>query len=301
MTHTRNSSSDSSTQAVTREFKAAEFKTVASRTGRKGHTRMLAAVSVFAVVAGMGAFALSSVPTQATPPMARADGAPVVVELFTSQGCYSCPPAEAKLADLALRDGIIALEHHVDYWDSLVYGSAGRWKDVFSSPQSTERQRAYNAVVPGRGHSYTPQMVIDGLYEAVGSRDSDVSSAISDARRSDDPRLAIAAVPAGDDGLTVRVMGAAAGDRPVGIWLVRFLREHKTQITSGENKGKTLIGRNIVREVTRIGEWRGENVEIELEGAKPDAAHGCAILVQPDRLGPIYGAAYCSLDKATNS
>lgn len=80
----------------------------------------------------VGGLALSGQETNATPPMARADGAPVVVELFTSQGCYSCPPAEAMLAELAHRDGIVALEHHVDYWDSLVYGSAGRWKDVFS-------------------------------------------------------------------------------------------------------------------------------------------------------------------------
>jgi hypothetical protein len=87
---------------------------------------------------------------------ASAGDAPVVVELFTSQGCYSCPPAEAMLAELAQRDGIVALEHHVDYWDALNYGAAGRWKDVFSRPEATERQRVYASVVPGRGHSYTP-------------------------------------------------------------------------------------------------------------------------------------------------
>ena len=104
----------------------------------------------FAVVIGGTALALSGGVTYATPPMARADGAPVVVELFTSQSCYSCPPAEARLADLARRDGIVALEHHVDYWDSLVYGSAGRGKDVFSSSEATARQRAYNEMVQRR-------------------------------------------------------------------------------------------------------------------------------------------------------
>jgi hypothetical protein len=79
-----------------------------------------------------------------------------VIELFTSQSCYSCPPAEKLLGELAQRSDIIALEHHVDYWDDLVYGSAGRWKDVFSSPESTDRQRRYNQSVEERGYSYTP-------------------------------------------------------------------------------------------------------------------------------------------------
>ncbi len=257
----------------------------------------------FAVVIGGTALALSGGVTYATPPMARADGAPVVVELFTSQSCYSCPPAEARLADLARRDGIVALEHHVDYWDSLVYGSAGRWKDVFSSSEATARQRAYNEVLPGRGHSYTPQMVIDGRYEAVGSRDGDVRKAIRDARDSDGPRLAVTVVPTGESGLQVSVSGgiAAANGTAAGIWLVRYLREHTTAVTHGENKDKILPGRNVVRDIRRIGDWRGSDVDIDIEGARPDKAHGCAILVQSDRLGPILGAAYCSLGKPANS
>ena len=82
-------------------------------------------------------------------------GRPIVVELFTSQSCYSCPPAEAYLGELAKRDDIIALEHHVDYWDQLVYGSAGRWKDTFSSPEATERQQRYNRrIYTGSGDWY---------------------------------------------------------------------------------------------------------------------------------------------------
>lgn len=265
--------------------------------------RSVVARVALASMAGAAALGLLwSGGSTATPPMARADGTPVVVELFTSQSCYSCPPAEALLADLALRDGVVALEHHVDYWDSLVYGSAGRWKDVFSSPEATARQRAYNAVVPGRGHSYTPQMVIDGRYEAVGSRDGEVARAIRNARAAAGPRLAVSAVARGDAGLRIRVRGtlAADGGQPAAVWLVRYLRQHVTRVTAGENHGKTLTGRNIVREMTRIGDWRGADIVIDLDAAKPDAGHGCAVLVQPDGPGPIQGAAYCDLGAAAS-
>ena len=277
---------------------------VATRRSAASARRRAAAVGLaVAAIAGGTALLLSGGTTGATPPMARADGAPVVVELFTSQSCYSCPPAEAILAELARRDGIVALEHHVDYWDSLVYGSAGRWKDVFSRPEATERQRAYNAVVEGRGHSYTPQMVIDGRYEVVGSRDREVRRAIDGARRSDEPRLAVAAGVAGGKDLRVAVSGIAvpANGGAVGIWLVRYLREHTTEVTRGENHGKTLSGRNVVLDMRRIGEWRGGDVVIDVAGAKPDDEQGCAVLVQSDTPGPVLGAAYCTLDKAADS
>ena len=254
------------------------------------------------VLVAAGAIMLHGQGTFAASPTEQARETPVVVELFTSQGCYSCPPAEAMLSELARRDGIVALEHHVEYWDSLVYGSAGRWKDVFSSSNATERQRVYAQVVPGRGHSYTPQMVIDGRFEAVGGRDSEVGRAIAKAGGTDQPRLAVTARGAGAEGLQVRVAAAAVpGDAAAGVWLVRYLREHVTEVTRGENKGKTLTGRNIVREMTRIGDWHGGELVIDLENARPDAEHGCAVIVQPDGQGPILGAAYCALEPATNS
>ena len=103
-------------------------------------------------------------------PASAQNSPPVVVELFTSQGCYSCPPAEAYLAELAERTDIVALEFHVDYWDSLTYMWHGQWKDPFSSPQYTARQRDYNVAIRDQSGVYTPQMIIDGRYEAVGSR-----------------------------------------------------------------------------------------------------------------------------------
>ena len=102
----------------------------------------------------------------------------VVVELFTSQGCYSCPPAEKFLGDLAEQETVIALDFHVDYWDNLVHGADGKWKDPFSRPAYTQRQRVYNQRIRGTGNVYTPQMVIDGRLEAVGSRRIAVLSAM---------------------------------------------------------------------------------------------------------------------------
>ncbi len=126
---------------------------------------------------------------------AGAEGPPTVVELFTSQSCYSCPPAEAFLGELAQQPGVIALEFHVDYWDDLVYGLAGRWKDVYSNPAYTRRQRAYNQAIKGRPGAYTPQMVIDGSRETVGSRRSAVYDAIEAASRDSRPRAQVSIAP----------------------------------------------------------------------------------------------------------
>jgi len=213
-----------------------------------------------------------------------------VVELFTSQSCYSCPPAEAYLGELAERDDVIALEHHVDYWDNLVYGSAGRWKDVFSSPEATRRQQLYNQSIDGPGYPYTPQMVIDGRAEAVGSRQREVGRAIAKAR-GDGERLAVAVASREAGGLTISLDGSI-GD-PVAVWLVRFQNEQSTRPTGGENKGKQLVNHNIVREMRQVGEWRGEKTVIDVAGYRPEPGFGCAVLVQSTRPGPILGAARC--------
>jgi hypothetical protein len=197
-------------------------------------------------------------------------GGPTVVELFTSQGCYSCPPAEAFLAELAGEDGMLALEFHVDYWDDLVYGAAGRWKDPFSSPAHTRRQQVYNQQIRGRPNVYTPQMVIDGRYEAVGSRRGAVDGA------------AVASVD----------VGAGSGGS-AGVWLVRFLRERRTEVRAGENKGKSLVSRHIVTEMRRIGGWDGGAAALSVSGFVLADGEGCAVLVQRDSQGPVLGAASC--------
>lgn len=214
-----------------------------------------------------------------------------VIELFTSQSCYSCPPAEKLLGKLAQRDDIIALEHHVDYWDQLVHGSDGRWKDIFSSPESTDRQRRYNQEVEGRGYSYTPQMVFDGRAETVGNRKRAVAKAIKSARKDSGERLTVAVMPLAAGGLTITVDGSIADK--AGIWLLRVKDKQATRPTAGENKDKNLVNHNIVREVRRVGDWSGSKATVEVSGYTLEEGFSCVVLVQAARPGPIIGAARC--------
>ena len=225
---------------------------------------------------------------------AAADGrrSPTVIELFTSQSCYSCPPAEAFLGQLiGERDDIVALEFHVDYWDKLVYRNKGSWKDIFSSPAYTARQYGYARTLGERGYAYTPQMVIGGVREVQGSRRDDVVEILNERRADDVPRLAIDIAVAAGGGLRVGIDGAV--DAPAEVWLVAFKREHTTEVPRGENAGKTLTNRNIVTDMQRIGEWRGTSLVLAIPDGGPTGDHGCAILIQHERQGPILGAALC--------
>lgn len=218
-------------------------------------------------------------------------GETTVVELFTSQSCYSCPPAEAYLGELAKRPDLIALEFHVDYWDDLVYGFAGRWKDVFSDPAHTARQHAYNIRIRSRAQSYTPQMVVDGRLQAVGSDRARVESLIRTAALDRGPRLTVAVEGARDGGLRVAVDGARG--EPAAVWLVRFVRSRVTDVKAGENKGKVLTNHHAVTSMERIGRWAGEPLTLDVADLGLAADEGCAVLVQDERPGPILGAAAC--------
>ena len=219
-----------------------------------------------------------------------------VVELFTSQSCYSCPPAEAYLGELAERGDVIALEYHVDYWDDLVYGAAGRWKDVFSSPANTERQRRYNRNIRRSDGVYTPQMVIDGRAEAAGTRRNAVETTIRREATADRPRLKVAVTREPDGGLSVAVDGPAieiASTGPAALWLVRFERARVTRVKAGENKDKTLTNHHVVTGLTRIGPWSGRTMAVHLADVALSPNEGCTVLVQDDHQGPILGAAPC--------
>ena len=224
-------------------------------------------------------------------PAAGGSDAPVVVELFTSQGCYSCPPAEKYLGELAGREDVIALEFHVDYWDQLVYGFAGKWKDPFSSPHHTNRQRAYNIAIRGRSQVYTPQMVVAGRGEAVGSSQRDVERLIERSATDGASALAVTVARTGSGGLTVAVNGPVS--TPAEVWLVRFDLRQLTEVRSGENKGKTLVSRNVVREVSRLGPWVGRPARFSLPRLRLGDNEGCAVLVQSASLGPLLGAGRC--------
>lgn len=222
---------------------------------------------------------------------AESASSPTVVELFTSQGCYSCPPAEAYLGKLASRADVIALEFHVDYWDDLVYGSAGKWKDPFSSAENTQRQRSYNLKIRNTGGVYTPQMVIGGNLETVGSHESKVEKAISRIKQTAANAVSVHVEKSDANQLNVRVEGTGGGSAK--IWMVQFHRNIETKVRSGENKGKTLTSHHIVTDVRKIGNWTGSNLSLQTDAPSASSGKGCAILVQQSAGSPILGASYC--------
>jgi hypothetical protein len=215
----------------------------------------------------------------------------VVVELFTSQGCYSCPPAEKFLGDLSEQKTVIALEFHVDYWDDLVHGGDGKWKDPFSKPAFTQRQRTYNQQIRRTGNVYTPQMVIDGKLEAVGLRRLPVLSAIREAEKGLKQRLDVGVTLA--SGKVEKVTLAGPVKATGSVWLVRFIKSKETRVRSGENKGKALLSHNIVTGMKKTGTWSGTPTAIPVSGFELAEGEGCAVLVQNNRQGPILGAAQC--------
>ncbi len=206
-------------------------------------------------------------------PIAGAATPPAVLELFTSQGCSSCPPADALLGQLAREPGIIALAWHVDYWNGL------GWRDPYSSPGATERQQRYAEAL--HDEVYTPALVVNGARMVVGSDDQAVQSAIG--------AVGGFAVP-----VTLRREAAAqiadigAAGQKVSALLALYDPQRSTEIGSGENGGRRLTEYRIVRSTTLLGTWDGTARKFTL----PDIASGlgAALLVQSADL-KILGAA----------
>jgi hypothetical protein len=213
-----------------------------------------------------------------------------VVELFTSQGCSSCPPADAYLGELAERDDVLALSFHVDYWDYI------GWKDPFASPLNTRRQRVY-AQVFGKRYVYTPQMVVNGTIEMTGSDRAAALERIAAAAAPD--RVSLAMRDDGAGKLTVSVPRTADAEDAT-VWLVVYDNEHVTAIKRGENRGRTLRNRNVVRGLRPIGTWHGQALELPamISEASPDGGDGCAVLLQSQRSGRILAAARMTLTGA---
>jgi hypothetical protein len=209
----------------------------------------------------------------AVPPAIAAER-PVVVELFTSQGCSSCPPADALLSTLADRPEVLALAFHVDYWNRL------GWTDPFSGPWATARQTAYAAQM-GSDQIYTPQAVIDGRSDIVGSDRAAMESAIAAARS--EPAVAVVLTTSGSE-LQVAVDPTAPTDAV--LWLVGFDDRHDTPVRRGENAGKTLVDRNVVRSLTRLDGWSPGGT---VAAARPEGDRTAVLLQAAD--GHILGAA----------
>ena len=208
-----------------------------------------------------------------------------LVELFTSQGCSSCPPADALLGELAKRDDVVALSVHVDYWDYI------GWKDRFASPENTKRQRRY-AKYLGMRYVYTPQMVIQGADHATGSDRAKVLKKIDAATKPG--RLAVRVRRHGD-GFRVSVPAGAAEE--AAVWMAVFDARHDTKIKRGENSGRTLSYYNVVRAMTRIGTWSGKPLDITIKDSDmpADGRDGCAVIVQSIKTGRILGVARVDL------
>lgn len=179
----------------------------------------------------------------------RAAPPAIVLELFTSQGCYSCPAADELLADrYSGAADLIPLEFHVDYWDDLVYGFAGSWKDPFSSPDYTRRQQVYNTLLRDTHSVYTPQLIVQGRHEAIGSNQAAIDKYITGERARPQEVALLFSGKAGG-GWDVRVDGTMQGAEEL-VYAI-YIRERITKVSAGENKDKAMKNTHIVRHLKK--------------------------------------------------
>jgi hypothetical protein len=199
---------------------------------------------------------------------------PVVVELFQSQGCSSCPPAIANVNAIADRPDILALTFAVTYWDRL------GWKDTFATPEQTKRQWDY-ANAAKRGQVFTPQVIVNGEASIVGARRSQLDQTIAAARKLTGP-----AITAARGAVTI---AAGKATTPATVWLVSYdPRAQQVRIGRGENGGRTITHKNVVRDLVSLGSWNGKPARFALPAAKPGLK--TAVLVQSDNGGAVIAA-----------
>ena len=219
---------------------------------------------------------------------ACADAYPVVVELFTSQGCSDCPAADRIVAELAKRKDVIALSLPITYWDML------GWKDTFATDANTKRQKAY-ARTMSRSGIYTPQMIVDGILDVVGNRRSRVMLAI-DMRaqhhpNGEQPGLSLAV---GSGHVEISIAATNAKIKPLAtIWVMHTLSQGAVDVQQGENRNHRLAYANLVRDIERVGEWNGDEMKIEVPAATVGHARqdGVAVILQNHDHGEVMAAA----------
>lgn len=205
---------------------------------------------------------------------------PVLVELFTAQGCASCGAADALIKTLADRPNVIGLTWSVDYWDYL------GWKDTFARPEFTERQRAYDKRF-GLQDVYTPQVIVGGAAQTSGDDTTDIESFVAKAlkQKSVGPKISF---------LSAGRVAVGAGARPSGgaeVWLIRYdPKERDVEIKDGDNRGKTVARYDVVREFVRLGVWRGVAATFKIPTPTEDGLSSL-VVVQGTRGGRIVGVA----------
>ena len=205
---------------------------------------------------------------------AAAQARPVVVELYTSEACSSCPSAEALLGQLAKQPGILALAFHVTYWNSPA------WTDRYALPQATDRQSWY-AGLQNSQEVYTPEAIVDGGTGILGSNKTDMTHAITAAQPNTNN-----AVPISVSGSTMLTVKIGNGSGAAQVWLFGYDAQHTSQIGGGENDGATITETNTVRSITSLGGWTGTSMSFTMP--KPQGTH-MAVLLQTSS-GTILGA-----------
>ncbi len=237
----------------------------------------------------VAAFALLVFAWAGSPALAQTADSPrvAVVELFTSQGCSSCPPADKILGEIAESPNVLALSLNVDYWDYL------GWKDTLGSPEHSRRQREY-AVRRGDGRVYTPQMVVAGKNHVVGSYKNRVTSEIKSVLSKPESAFVPVDVSTKNGEVTIQV-GTAGQDvtaKDATIWLMLVSRKVEQKIKRGENRGRKIVYHNVVRKMMPVGMWHGQPMKVTLPKSSlmAEGVHDCVAVLQVDGTGPIIGA-----------
>ena len=249
--------------------------------------KKLSSISRRVLLCGLALVLLSGV-FLPTPHSLAATSEPVaVVELFTSQGCSSCPPADKFLGTLQDQPNVISLSFNVDYWDYL------GWKDTLGRPENSRRQKDY-AAHRGDGRVYTPQIVVNGGNHFVGSSKSKVNSAISSQLKRPASEFVPLTFTHDKKQLSIKVGDALspAQRKDATVWLMLVSREVKQEISHGENRGKSISYHNVVRQIMPVGMWHGDATTINLPMSElmPAGVDDCVVLLQASGNGPILGA-----------
>jgi hypothetical protein len=215
-----------------------------------------------------------------------------VVELFTSQGCSSCPLADKLMGELAADPSLVAISIPIDYWDYL------GWKDTLASPRNTARQKAY-ARTRGDGQVYTPQVVVNGSVHVLGSDKAAIEQAIAKTRNNGAMSVAPVALTLHEGRISL-TLPETAGEPSGEAWLCALTRDTTVAIGRGENKGRTVTYHNVVRRWVKLGDWAGHahTFSVPAQSIAGDGIDGAAVIVQagsPERPQTILGAAFAAL------
>ncbi len=226
-------------------------------------------------------------------PLKAEPAPPVFAELYTSQGCSSCPVADQIWGELQKRPDVVAVSFNIDYWDYT------GWRDTLASHDNTVRQKGYEPAMPSR-QMYTPQVIIDGVRDVVGNQRGDVTAALS--ARLAETRGKRATITLEQTGNDVQVhIGAGTAHPESTVWIAHTLSSRSVNITRGENSGRVMTYWNVVRDFSEAGKWSGAatTLKVPAHGRDPnELTDGIAVWIQSGGNGPVQGAAQVRLRKS---